>query len=183
MSAGINIGATYIGRDRTDFLVWAPFQERVEVHIVEPRERILALDKSERGYFGTVSDDVPAGSLYFYRLDGQSEYPDPASRFQPRGVHGPSQVVDTDFPWEDSQWSGLLLENYVIYELHTGTFTPKGTFDAVIGYLNELKELGITAVELMPVAQFPSNHNWGYDGVLPMPFRIPMAGRRDSSDW
>jgi len=167
MSTGNSLGAIYLGNDETRFLVWAPFTDRVEAHIVESQERILLLDKREQGYFEKVTGGVPAGSLYFYRLDGEKEYPDPTSRFQPRGVHGPSQVVSPDFPWEDSHWPGLSLEKYIIYELHTGTFTPEGTFDAVIERLDTFKELGITSVELMPVTQFPGSRNWGYDGVYP----------------
>jgi maltooligosyltrehalose trehalohydrolase len=176
MSAGVTLGATYLGHDRTRFVVWAPFRERVEVHIVEPLERILPLDKNEWGYFSTIAGDLPVGSLYFYRLDGQSEYPDPASRFQPEGVHGPSQVVNPDFPWEDSRWPGLPLQEYIIYEVHTGTFTPEGTFDAVVEHLKVLKDLGITAVELMPVAQFPGSRNWGYDGVYPFAVQDSYGG-------
>ncbi|MFC1901450.1 malto-oligosyltrehalose trehalohydrolase [Chloroflexota bacterium] len=176
MSTDITLGATYLGNDETRFSVWAPFSERVEAHIVEPRELILPLERDECGYFNTVAGGIPAGGLYFYRLDGQSEYPDPASRFQPRGVHGPSQIVDRDFPWEDVLWPGLPLQDYIIYELHTGTFTPEGTFDAVIKYLEELKDLGITAVELMPVAQFPGSRNWGYDGVYPFAVQDSYGG-------
>ena len=83
------------------------------------------------------------------------EFPDPVSRYQPEGVHGPSEVVDSAFPWTDRQWFGLPIEKYVIYELHVGTFTPEGTFEAVIPYLDELSSVGITAIEIMPVAQFP----------------------------
>jgi len=176
MSMGITLGATYLGRDRTRFLVWAPFRERVEVHIVNPQERILFLDKDDLGYFQAVAKGIPLGSLYFYRLNGEKEYPDPASRHQPRGVHGPSQVVNPDFSWEDVSWSGLLLQGYIIYELHTSTFTPEGTFDAIISHLDGLKELGITAVELMPVAQFPGRRNWGYDGVYPYAVQESYGG-------
>jgi len=176
MSMGITLGATYLGRDRTRFLVWAPFRERVEVHIVNPQERILFLDKDDLGYFQAVAEGIPLGSLYFYRLNGEKEYPDPASRHQPRGVHGPSQVVNPDFSWEDVSWSGLLLQGYIIYELHTSTFTPEGTFDAIISHLDGLKELGITAVELMPVAQFPGRRNWGYDGVYPYAVQESYGG-------
>jgi maltooligosyltrehalose trehalohydrolase len=148
-------------------MVWAPFRERVYVHIVEPHEKVLPLKKNEHGYFEAVVDGVPTGSIYYYRLDGESEYPDPASRSQPKGVFGPSRVIDPGFPWSDVHWRGLPLEKYIIYELHTGVFTPEGTFSAVIEHLDELKELGITAVELMPVAQFSGTRNWGYDGVFP----------------
>jgi len=176
MSTDTTLGATYLGGDRTRFLVWAPFSERVELYIVEPREQTICLDKNEWGYFQTVAEGVPVGSLYFFRLDGQSEYPDPASRFQPRGVQGPSQVVNPDFSWKDSHWQGLPLEKYIVYELHTGIFTPEGTFDAVVEHLKKLKDLGITAVELMPVAQFPGSRNWGYDGVYPFAVQDSYGG-------
>lgn len=176
MKTDITIGATYLGQGRTRFLVWAPFRERVEVHIVYPGEKTLPMEKDERGYFSAVAEDVPAGSRYFYRLDGKSEYPDPASRFQPQGVQCPSQVTDPDFPWQDGRWPGLPLEEYIIYELHTGTFTTGGTFDAVIDHLEELKEMGITAIELMPIAQFPGGRNWGYDGVFPYAVQESYGG-------
>jgi len=126
---------------------------------------MVVLEEDGRGYHHGVAGESGVGSLYLYRLDGQKERPDPASRFQPQGVHGPSQVVDPAFPWEERHWFGLPLEDYVIYELHVGAFTSEGTFDAVIRRLDDLKDLGITALELMPVAQFPGNRNWGYDGV------------------
>ncbi len=112
--------------------------------------------------------NVGAGALYRYRLNGQAEHPDPVSRFQPQGVHGPSQVVGNDFGWSDAGWRGLPLQRYVLYELHVGTFTPEGTFDAIIPRIAELKALGVTAIEIMPVAQFPGERNWGYDGVYPL---------------
>lgn len=176
MHAGTTSGATWLGQNRTRFVVWAPFCERVDVHVITPPQRILPLQKDEQGYFTLVTESIPAGSFYMYRLDGNGEYPDPASRFQPQGVHGPSQVVKPDFPWEDDGWSGLPLKEYIIYELHVGTFTPEGTFDAVIGHLGGLKELGITAIEIMPVSQFPGNRNWGYDGVLPYAVQDSYGG-------
>jgi maltooligosyltrehalose trehalohydrolase len=127
----------------------------------------MALNPSEHGYFCADFSDVGPGTLYRYRLDGGIERPDPASRFQPQGVHGPSQVVDNHFPWTDHSWRGLALDKYVLYELHVGTFTPEGSFDAIMQRIADLKQLGITAIELMPVAQFPGNRNWGYDGVYP----------------
>jgi len=122
------------------------------------------MDPEERGYYEAVVDGAEPGSLYLYRLNDQ-ERPDPASRFQPQGVHGPSQVAEPALTWQDDSWSGSPLEGYVIYELHVGTFTPEGTFDSVIPHLDGLKDLGVTAIELMPVAQFPGGRNWGYDGV------------------
>ncbi|MBP1726352.1 MAG: GlgB, partial [Deltaproteobacteria bacterium] len=116
------------------------------------------------------------GTRYFYRLDGESERPDPASRFQPEGVHGPSQVVDSRFSWGDAGWFGLPLRDYIIYELHVGTFTGEGTFAAVVTHLEQLKELGITVLELMPVAQFPGSRNWGYDGTYPFAVQNSYGG-------
>jgi len=161
-----SLGAVYLGQDRTRFRVWAPDAEKVEVRIVAPPERIAALKKDERGYHHGVVEGVKPGDLYLYRLDDGKQRPDPASRYQPQGVHGPSAVVDPRFAWEDQAWCGLSLEDYIIYELHVGTFTAEGTFEVIIAHLNALKDVGITAVELMPVAQFPGNRNWGYDGVF-----------------
>ena len=119
---------------------------------------------------------VKPGTRYFYRLDGNTERPDPASKFQPEGVHGPSQVIDPHFVWEELHWSGIPFSHYVLYELHVGTFTAQGTFDAIVPHLDELKDLGITAIELMPVAQFPGDRNWGYDGVYPFAVQNSYGG-------
>ena len=136
----------------------------MEVHVLSPRDQAAVL-KEEGGYHEAVLEGIEPGCHYVYRLDGQKERSDPASRFQPQGVHGPSQVVDSRFPWEDPCWFGTPLRDYVFYELHVGAFTPEGTFEAVIPFLGELQQLGITAVEFMPVAQFPGTRNWGYDGA------------------
>ena len=142
------------------FRVWAPKHERVGVRI---GSQTFPMQKNSTGYH-EITIDAPAGTRYTYVLEG-IERPDPASRFQPEGVHAPSEVVDPSFDWHDEQWKLIPLEEFVIYELHVGTFTPEGTFDAVIPRLDALKELGITAIELMPVGQFPGNRNWGYDGT------------------
>ena len=157
------LGARLIAPNRCEFRVWAPSRERVELHIVAPVERRVAMNKNEAGYH-EATVDTGAGTRYFFALDG-TDRPDPASRFQPQSVHGPSEVVGEAFEWHDRQWNGIALDDYVIYELHVGTFTPEGTFDAVISRLDDLRMLGITAIELLPVAQFPGNRNWGYDGV------------------
>ncbi|HUP49389.1 MAG TPA: malto-oligosyltrehalose trehalohydrolase [Thermoanaerobaculia bacterium] len=162
---GTRLGATLLDRDRCEFRVWAPALERVELHIVGAAERRIALRKNESGYHETVAGDCPAGTRYLFVLDGKKERPDPASRLQPEGVHRPSEVFGRDFDWTDRGWKGIPLEDLVIYELHAGTFSPEGTFDGVIGRLDHLKDLGITAVELLPVAQFPGRRNWGYDGT------------------
>jgi maltooligosyltrehalose trehalohydrolase len=121
----------------------------------------------DRGYFAHIEPDIPDGQRYLYRLDTGKERPDPDSRWQPDGVCGPSAVFRPDrFGWADRDWAGVPREDLVVYELHVGTFTPEGTFDAVIPRLPALKRLGVTVVEIMPVAQFPGGRNWGYDGVF-----------------
>ena len=151
-------------RGETLFRVWAPQARAVEVVFEESQERPLALKRDSDGYFtGATSAGV---SLYKYRVDGTGPWPDPCSRFQPQGVHGPSLIVDpTAFKWSDAQWRGVRLPGQVIYELHIGTFTPEGTFDAAAEKLRYLRELGITMIEVMPVAECPGRWNWGYDGV------------------
>jgi len=175
----LSLGAIYLGGDRCQFRVWAPLLQKVEVHIISPRERIISLENEEFGYHSAIAEGVKPGDRYLYRLNGQKERPDSASRFQPEGVHGPSQVVDPHFPWEDENWFGLPLRDYVMYELHVGTFTAEGTLEAIIPHLDELRELGITAVELMPVAQFPGSRNWGYDGVFPFAVQNSYGGPED----
>jgi maltooligosyltrehalose trehalohydrolase len=171
------LGATYLGDGRSQFLVWAPMATSVEVHLVGAGSRsYLPMDPKPGGYFHLPAQGVQPGALYRYRIDGERELPDPASRFQPQGVHGPSQIVDTHFSWTDRGWFGLPLQRYVLYELHIGTFTGEGTFDAVIPHLDRLKDLGITAIELMPVAQFPGRRNWGYDGVYPFAVQDSYGG-------
>jgi maltooligosyltrehalose trehalohydrolase len=134
------------------------------------------MQKSERGYHNAAIEGVNPGDLYLYRLETDKERPDPASRFQPHGVQGPSQIIEPHFEWQDRDWIGLALREYVIYELHVGTFTEEGTFKAAIEHLDYVKQLGITAVELMPVAQFPGSRNWGYDGVYPFAVQNSYGG-------
>ncbi len=162
------VGALYQGNDRCEFRVWAPLARQIGLRIAGPGERDLPLEKDEAGYWQTTADDMPPGSRYWYMLEGGRKRPDPASQSQPEGVHGPSEVIDHGtFRWTDAGWEGVPLEDMVIYELHVGTFTPEGTFEAILPRLAQLDELGVTAIELMPVAQFPGDRNWGYDGVYP----------------
>src|SRR5712691_2805556 len=158
------LGARLLDPTRCEFRVWAPNIDRVELHIVAPEDRRIPLKKIEGGYHEEVVDHCGEGTRYYFVL-GDRERPDPASRLQPEGVHGASEVVGRAFNWTDSGWKGVALEDLVVYELHIGTFTREGTFDAVIPQLDRLKELGITAVELLPIAQFPGERNWGYDGA------------------
>jgi maltooligosyltrehalose trehalohydrolase len=172
----ISLGATYLGGRRCHFRVWAPGVQHLEVRVLSPEDRVVPLHKGHRGYHQALVEKMEPGSLYLYRLDGQKERPDPASRFQPQEVHGPSQIMDPSFDWNDAFWSGLPLRDYLIYEVHTGTFTAEGTFEAMIRHLEELNALGITALELMPVAQFPGTRNWGYDGVYPFAVQNSYGG-------
>jgi maltooligosyltrehalose trehalohydrolase len=157
-------------------LLWAPKAEQVNLHLVHPGERVIAMQPLDGGYFTATAEEIAPGARYLYCLDRHCERPDPASRLQPQGVHGPSEVVDSDFAWSDNGWSGIPLEQFVLYELHVGTFTPQGTFDAIIPRISELRDLGITAIELMPVAQFPGKRNWGYDGVYPFAVQNSYGG-------
>ena len=170
-----HLGATHLGGGRTRFRVWAPLAHQVAVKILADPEQTVPMERDARGYYEAVADGAPPGTLYRYRIDDDKERPDPASRSQPQGVHGPSQVVATEFEWRDD-WQGLPLEDYIVYELHVGTFTPEGTFDAIIPRLADLKYLGVTAIELMPVAQFPGGRNWGYDGVYPFAVQDSYGG-------
>src|SRR6185369_2053257 len=124
-----------------------------------------------------VVDDVRPGAKYSYRFPNSQRRPDPTSRRQPEGVHGPSELVDLQsFNWTDRDWKGLPLERSVFYELHVGTFSREGTFDAVRARLDHLAALGVTTVELMPIAQFPGSRNWGYDGVYPFAVQNSYGG-------
>lgn len=163
------LGAVPLSKDRCLFRVWAPHCAEVDVHLVgfAHGDRCVRLIRDARGYHQAVLEEVPDGALYFYRLDGKQERPDPASRSQPQGVHGPSQVIRAEHcvSEEAAAWRGLPLSQLVIYELHIGTYSSAGTFYGVIEDLDRLCELGVNAIELMPVAQFPGERNWGYDGV------------------
>jgi maltooligosyltrehalose trehalohydrolase len=178
LRSGISLGARVLEDGRCEFRVWAPNRARVDLHIVAPNDRRIQLTRKDDGYHELIVDDVREGTRYFYVLDGSTERPDPASRHQPEGVHGPSEVVGADFDWNDAGWKGIPLEEYVVYELHAGTFTPEGTFDAIIPHLDSLHELGITAIELLPVAQFPGTRNWGYDGTYVCAVQTSYGGPR-----
>jgi len=155
-------GATLATDGTAHFAVWAPHAREVVLRLPG---RNVWLEARDGGLFEARVPDVGAGTDYVYRLDGRDR-PDPVSRHQPRGVHGPSRVVDPGaFGWTDAAWRGLAMADLVLYELHVGTFTDAGSFDAVIPHLGGLRDLGITALELMPVAEFPGARNWGYDGV------------------
>ncbi|MCW2923088.1 MAG: maltooligosyl trehalose hydrolase [Thermoleophilia bacterium] len=162
---GERLGATPHADGSTSFVLWSPGAERVRLVV---GDRVVDLDDAdEHGYRRARVDGVEAGARYAYLLDDDElELPDPASASQPDGVHGRSEVVDhAAHEWHDSTWRGIPLRDYVIYELHVGSFTPEGTFDAAAARLPQLAADGITAIELLPVAEFPGARNWGYDGV------------------
>ena len=152
----------------THFRVWAPRCNRVELAIERgDREQVFQLTPEKDGYFSLFAEGVAAGARYRYRLDGDAKlYPDPASRLQPEGPHGPSEVVDPKtFAWTDRDWKGTAKSGQVLYEMHVGTFTQEGTWRAAERELAGLADLGITCLEVMPVAEFPGEFGWGYDGV------------------
>ncbi len=173
------VGARYLGNGTTRFRVWAPFRSNVDVRLDGSNLReTRALTLEGNGYWSTDISGTQPGDRYSLVLDGEIVRPDPASRYQPETVHGPSEVVDTSFPWSDGTWGGLPLEDLIFYEIHPGTFTPEGTLRAIIPRLNELAAMGITCLSLMPAAQFPGSRNWGYDGVLPFAVQNTYGGPR-----
>lgn len=148
-----------------DITVWAPLVNQVELVSADNQLQPLTLEKSDNGYWQARTELLHTGARYKFRLNGEQAYPDPASVSQPDGVHGFSEVIDRDFDWTDDGWKGVVQEALIIYELHTGTFSAEHSFDGIERRLPYLQQLGITAIELMPVNQFPGNRNWGYDGV------------------
>jgi maltooligosyltrehalose trehalohydrolase len=159
------------------FCVWAPLKDKMQVHVVQPEERLVDMNKGEYGYFEMRIKNLSAGTKYFFRPDNADDFPDPGSCFQPDGVHGPSQTIDHNaFQWTDQSWNVPGFKELVFYELHVGTFTNEGTFDAIIPRLDDLIDTGINAIELMPVNQFPGNRNWGYDGVYPYAVQNSYGG-------
>lgn len=171
------VGSHYHGDGSCTFTVWAPEKEQMLLELVRPREEILVMEKSRSGYFEITLSEIEPGTRYFFRPENVHHFPDPASQYQPEGVHGPSQVVDQQVhSWQDEAWKGVPFPSVILYELHVGTFTPEGTFEAIIPRLKELRDLGINALEIMPVAQFPGGRNWGYDGVFPYAVQNTYGG-------
>ena len=173
---GKKVGAVYKGGEKVEFCVWAPLAESVEI-IFKDSEEPIPLSIDDKGYWRREVQEIQPGTLYKFQIDQKHEFPDPASLSQPQGVHSWSQVVDhSSHSWQDKNWKGRELSEMIIYELHVGTFTPDGTFEAIIEKLDHLEELGINTIELMPVAQFPGERNWGYDGVYPYAAQSSYGG-------
>jgi maltooligosyltrehalose trehalohydrolase len=168
-SHSMPFGAECCNDGSVHFRFWAPAARQVELCLMGANATTrIPLEPCDQGWFELVTDAAKAGTQYRFRIDGAREVPDPASRYQPRDVHGPSQVIDpAAFHWQDAAWRGRRWEEAVIYELHVGAFTPQGAFSSASERLDHLADLGITAIELMPVADFPGLRNWGYDGVFP----------------
>jgi len=169
LALGANVQAGH-----TVFRVWAPQAQSLVARVLGRGD--FPLQRDENGVFAATLD-ARAGDRYFYIVDGGRPLPDPVSRFLPEGVHGPTEIVDpSTFAWTDHTWRGLDLRDYILYELHVGTFTPAGTFEGVIEKLPYLKSIGISALELMPIAAFPGTRNWGYDGVSPYAVQASYGG-------
>jgi len=161
-------GADVLPDGSVRFRLWAPAAKKASLCLEDETKRQISLTQLEQGWFELITREATPGARYRFLINGETKVPDPASRFQPADVHGPSEVLDpAAFEWKDDRWRGRPWEEAVIYELHIGAFTPEGTFRGVEEKLDYLRALGITAVELMPVADFPGARNWGYDGVLP----------------
>lgn len=150
-----------------DFCIWAPIRKKVEVVLFDEKgiSNPYLLKKDSKGYFSGYISSAGAGTLYKYRLDDDLLLPDPSSLYQPEGPHGYSEIVDLNYEWNDKNWKGIKQHGNIIYEMHIGTFTKDGTWLSAIKELKELKELGITIIEIMPISEFPGEFGWGYDGV------------------
>lgn len=171
------LGVNFNKKAEAEITVWTPYAEKVDIIVADGIT--ITLQKAAFGYWETITDKLKPGDLYTVKLDNEKEYPDPASLAQPEGVHGTSQAIDLhQYQWQHTQWKNLPLEDYIIYELHTGTFTPEGTFEEIEQKLDYLKNLGVNAIEIMPLAQFPGNRNWGYDGVLPFAVQNSYGGAK-----
>lgn len=168
-----SLGINFTARGEAEVLVWAPKAKTMRVKLAQ---REIPLAQGELGYWSTITPDIKPGDRYTFEVDGKS-LPDPASVFQPDGVSGASEVVNLHaFHWTDHEWINIPQQDYIMYELHAGTFSAAGTFEGIIEKLPYLNELGITAIEVMPVAQFSGTRNWGYDGVFPFAVQNSYGG-------
>jgi len=171
------IGVNKLKTGSFEFRVWAPFRNRVQLRITGTDPGVLDMEHDNYGYWSKILREADPGIRYKYILDNYIERPDPASHFQPEGVHSESQIIDQDqFVWEDGNWETSNLSEMIIYEVHVGLFTLEGTFRAAVPRLDEIKATGINAIEIMPVAQYPGTRNWGYDGVYPFSVQNSYGG-------
>jgi maltooligosyltrehalose trehalohydrolase len=179
MMKGIDVTERTLGiyfdkKGMTNACVWSPLSEKIEIVV---NEEIFPLEKEKYGYWKLKTSDIRKNDLYTIRVNGENDFPDPVSLSQPEGVHGRSRVTDINaFAWTDESYKNPDLSDYIIYELHTGTFTNEGSFAGIEKKLDHLKELGVNAIEIMPVAQFAGTRNWGYDGVFPFAVQNNYGG-------
>ncbi len=149
----------------------------MKLHLVHPVDKYFEMKADGQGYFTIEIEGVKEGAEYFFIPENKKDLPDPASHFQPKGVHGPSAVIDQNaYEWNDTGWGGVPFHELILYELHVGTFSEEGTFEAIISKLDDIKKVGINAIELMPIGQFPGDRNWGYDGVYPYAVQNSYGG-------
>ncbi|MBL7834897.1 MAG: malto-oligosyltrehalose trehalohydrolase [Cyclobacteriaceae bacterium] len=170
-----SLGVNFSARGEAEVLVWAPEAKTVNVWLVDKKKQLKLIARDD-GYWSCITPAIVLGDSYYLELNGE-QFPDPASLHQPQGVSGPSEVFNPGaFHWTDHEWINLPQRDYIIYELHTGTFSAAGTFEGIIEKLPYLNDLGITAIEIMPVAQFSGTRNWGYDGVFPFAVQHSYGG-------
>lgn len=172
------IGVRFNGIDKATIRLWAPQAREVSINLISSN-MLLPLEKEAYGYWKLETEEIKPGERYKFILDGEKAFPDPASLSQPEGVHGPSEAMDLRaFAWTDFAWRNFPLEEYILYELHVGTFSPEGTFAGLEEKLDYLQSLGINAIEIMPIAQFPGMRNWGYDGAYPFAVQNSYGGSK-----
>lgn len=172
-----SVGANLTGNGKYEFVVWAPLADSIELDINSSEKGPFMMNRDNQGYWSLSLGNVTPDTRYRFVINGNKARPDPASHYQPDGVHAPSGIVDhTCFPWEDNEWVPVALREMIIYEIHTGTFTNQGTFDSVISRLDDIADTGVNSLEIMPVAQFPGDRNWGYDGVYPYAVQNSYGG-------
>lgn len=173
-----SLGIVLNDRGSAEVTLWSPLAQKVELVVGDGNAaETIPLQKQELGFWHTTTAKVKAGTRYKFSIDDKDPLPDPASLFQPEGVHQHSVVVNLDqYTWKDQSWNNLPLPSYIIYELHTGTFTSEHNFDGIRNKLDYLVDLGINAIEIMPVGQFPGSRNWGYDGVYPFAVQNSYGG-------
>jgi maltooligosyltrehalose trehalohydrolase len=173
---------TFDRKNRCVFRLWAPLSGNVSL-VLFPEQESVAMEKNKFGYWEKTMEGVEPGTRYKYRINDGDSFPDPASLSQPEGVHGPSRVIRLDHSgWTDRSWKNIPLADMILYELHTGTFSPEGNFEGIRSRLDYLKDLGINAIEIMPVARFSGARNWGYDGVYPFAVHDAYGGAKGLMD-
>lgn len=173
-----SLGVNFNSSGEAEIVVWAPLLEKAEL-LYSNGEKKISLTRDELGYWSAVTNELKAGDQYQFVLNNKNKRPDPCSLSQPEGVHGPSMAIDIrEFKWSDANWKNIPLSDYILYELHTGTFTKEGNFSGIESKLDYLEKLGVNVIEIMPVAQFPGSRNWGYDGVFPFAVQNSYGGAK-----